>query len=94
VEELERENESNKRHIQEMHEKKESMTTKRSLIGVSKSDVKDPLKDKKVQVMEDEINELRKKLIEKDREFERVQAEMSLSKGKSKTGILKSKYNF
>lgn len=41
--------------------------------------------------MEDEINELRKKLIEKDRDFERLQAEQSLTKGKSKIGLLKSK---
>lgn len=52
--------------------------------------MKDPLSEKKMQVMEDEINELRKKVIEKDREFERVQAEHSLTKGKSKLG-LKSK---
>lgn len=42
--------------------------------------------------MEDEINELRKKIIEKDREYERVQAEQTLTKGKSKIGSLKPKY--
>lgn len=55
------------------------------------SEANDPLKDKKVKVLEDELNELRKKLIEKDREFERIQAESTLTKGKSKSGILKTK---
>lgn len=63
---------------------------KKTLVG--KSAGKDPLSDKKIQVMEDEINELRKKLIEKDRDFDRVQAEQSLTaKGKSKLGLLKPK---
>jgi predicted RNase H-like nuclease (RuvC/YqgF family) len=48
------------------------------------------LKEKKMKVMEDDINELRKKVIEKDRDIERLQAEISL-KGKSKVGISKSK---
>lgn len=58
---------------------------------VKKSGEKDPLSDKKIQVMEDEINELRRKLVEKDREYERVQAEQSLTKGKSKIGSIKPK---
>lgn len=52
---------------------------------------KDPLNDKKLQVMEEEMNDLRKKLIEKDRDFERVQAEISISKGKPKSSTLKAK---
>lgn len=52
----------------------------------NKNEVNDPLKDKKMKVMEDEINELRKKVIEKDRDVERLQAEMSL-KGKSKLSM-------
>ena len=44
-----------------------------------------------MQVMEDEINELRKKLIEKDRDYERLQVEQSLTKGKSKIGTIKNK---
>jgi len=93
VEELERESETGKRHIQELQEKlatkvKELPAIRKSLISKSK----DPLIDKKVQVMEDEINELRKKVIEKDRDYERVQAELSMTKGKSKSsGILKGK---
>lgn len=94
VEELERESESNKRQVQDLQEKlstkaKESPTLKKS--SLLKSSIKDPLSDKKMQVMEDEINELRKKVIEKDREFERVQAEQTLTKGKSKFGSIKPK---
>lgn len=94
VEELEKESESNKRQVQELQEKlstksKELPTIKKTF-GKSLT-AKDPLSDKKIAVMEDEINELRKKLIEKDREFERVQAEQSLTKGKSKISSIKPK---
>jgi 5-methylcytosine-specific restriction endonuclease McrBC regulatory subunit McrC len=93
VEELEKESESSKRQVQDLQEKlssvKESPTLKKSTLG--KSTAKDPLSEKKIQVMEDEINELRKKVIEKDREFERIQAEQSLTKGKLKIGGLKTK---
>lgn len=83
-----------RRQIQDLQEKlatraKDSSLLKKTPLG--KSAVKDPLSDKKIQVMEDEISELRKKLIEKDREFDRVQAEQSLTKGKSKIGSLKTK---
>lgn len=93
VEELERESDTNKRHVQDLQEKltsktKESPTLKKSL-GLKS--FKDPLSDKKIQVMEDEINELRKKLIEKDRDFDRLQAEQSLTKGKSKLNSIKNK---
>lgn len=87
VEELERESEFNKRQVQDLQEKlstraKEPLAKK----TLTKTAGKDPLTDKKIQVMEDEINELRKKIIEKDREYERSQAEQSLTKGKSKIG--------
>lgn len=67
---------------------KEVSTAKRLAIS-SKTTSKDPLNEKKIQVMEEEINELRKKLIEKDRDLERTQAEMSLQK-KPKT-LVKTK---
>lgn len=65
---------------------KESPTLKKSTIAKTTS--KDPLSDKKIQVMEDEINELRKKVIEKDRE---LAAEQSLTKSKSKLSSIKAK---
>lgn len=92
VVDLERDSESSKRQVQDLQEKlatkKDSPVKK---VIVKKSGDKDPLSDKKIQVMEDEINELRKKLIEKDRDFERVQAEQTLTKGKSKIGSFKPK---
>ena len=93
LEESERESEFNKRQIHDLQEKLATAKVKEPLVRktLSKTTSKDPLSDKKIQVMEDEINELRKKLIEKDRDFERVQAEQSLTKGKSKLGILKNK---
>jgi hypothetical protein len=94
VEDLEMESESSKRQIEQLQEKiaSEKKTPLAKKFGFnSKADVNDPLKEKKMQVMEDEINELRKKIIEKDREFDRMQAEMGLTKGKPKAGILKSK---
>lgn len=65
------------------------MPTVKKSLGLKLS--KDPLSDKKIQVMEDEINELRKKLIEKDRDFERLTAEQSLTKGKAKINSIKNK---
>lgn len=88
VEELERESEFNKRQVQDLQEKL-STRVKEPLVKktVTKTAAgKDPLSDKKMQVMEDEINELRKKIIEKDRDYERSQAEQSLTKGKLKIG--------
>lgn len=91
VEELEKESESNKRTVQELQEKlttkvKDSPTLKKSTL--TKSTSKDPLSEKKIQVMEEEINELRKKVIEKDRE---LAAEQSLTKSKSKLNSIKAK---
>lgn len=94
VEDLEKESENNKRQMEQLQEKlaeKKLPIVKKSLFNNSKPDANDPLKEKKIQVMEDEINELRKKVIEKERDCDRVQAELSMSKGKSKIGILKSK---
>lgn len=94
VEELEKDNETNKRQVQELQEKLLVTSKEKTLLRktVAKSSTaKDPLSDKKIAVMEDEINELRKKIIEKDREFERVQAEQSLTKGKSKISAIKPK---
>lgn len=43
------------------------------------------------QVLEDEIAELRKKLIEKERDCERLHAELSLTQKKPKASLIKSK---
>lgn len=70
--------------------KKETLVSSKIKFLNNKTEINDPLKEKKMKVMEDEINELRKKIIEKDRDMERMQAEMSF-KGKSKVGVTKSK---
>uniref|UniRef100_A0A182P6F0 SOGA coiled-coil domain-containing protein n=1 Tax=Anopheles epiroticus TaxID=199890 RepID=A0A182P6F0_9DIPT len=89
----------NKQACKQIKDLQESLATKTkelgrklpSSLGSSKSGVKDPLEEKKIAVMEEEISELRKKLIEKDREFERVQAEMALVKAKGGKSLSKSK---
>ncbi|CAO1351611.1 unnamed protein product [Diamesa hyperborea] len=95
LEALEKENETSKKQVTDLHDKllaksKEMNLAKKAMLKTSPL-TKDPLSDKKLQVMEEEMNELRKKLIEKDRDFERVQAEISISKGKPKSSTLKSK---
>jgi predicted RNase H-like nuclease (RuvC/YqgF family) len=52
---------------------------------------KDPINEKKLQVMEEDMTELRKKLIEKDRDVERLEAELSLSKTKGSKGSVHKK---
>ncbi|VVC90550.1 unnamed protein product [Leptidea sinapis] len=49
------------------------------------------LAEEKVKVLEDEIAELRKKLIEKERDCERLHAELSLTQKKPKGSLIKSK---
>lgn len=88
VEETEAENDRLKQKAKELQEKLSTkVPSKRSIFGGEKGNT---LQDKKVKVLEDEANELRKKLIEKERDCERLHAELSLSQKRSK-GIQKSK---
>lgn len=95
LEELEKEATSSKQQIKQLEEKLDTKTkelaSKPKTVRPRSTDsaLKDPLNDKKIQVMEDEINELRKKVIEKDRDLERLENELTLSK-KPKT-LSKSK---
>ena len=96
VEDLELDSKNNKQLIKDLQDnlasktkEVELITKKNPISAIRGTGLKDPLDEKKIKVMEDEISELRTKLIEKDREFERVQAEMSLNKGKGK--LVKSK---
>uniref|UniRef100_A0A182NAM2 hydroxymethylglutaryl-CoA lyase n=1 Tax=Anopheles dirus TaxID=7168 RepID=A0A182NAM2_9DIPT len=96
MEELEHENKHAREQIKDLQESVASKTKElgrrvSSTLGSGKTSVKDPLEEKKITVMEDEISELRKKLIEKDREFERLQAEMALAKSKGGKSLAKSK---
>ncbi|KFB39173.1 hypothetical protein ZHAS_00006510 [Anopheles sinensis] len=96
VEELEHDNKHSREQIKELQENlatktKELARRMPSTSVAGRTGAKDPLEEKKITVMEDEISELRKKLIEKDREFERVQAEMALAKSKGGKSLSKSK---
>ncbi|XP_035911133.1 titin homolog isoform X2 [Anopheles stephensi] len=95
MEEFEHENKHAREQIKDLQENLASKTKELgrklpSALG-SKTGVKDPLEEKKITVMEEEISELRKKLIEKDREFERLQAEMALAKSKGGKSLSKAK---
>lgn len=99
--ELETENKRSREHVKELQESLISKTKEMdrqskfpSLLGSKSggaSGSKDSLDEKKIKVLEEEMSELRKKLIEKDREFERVQAELSLSKTKGGKILSKAK---
>lgn len=68
-----------------------NVDSRKTLLQKNVNSYSDPLKDKKVQVLEDEINDLRKKLIEKDRELDRAQTESVLSKPKLKNNTLRTR---
>ncbi|KAF6213538.1 hypothetical protein GE061_011258 [Apolygus lucorum] len=86
VEDLEVEGDHLKRKVKELQEKlnsKTSIAAKRSILDRSDSK-SDGVSDKKFKVLEDEMGQIRMKLIEKERECERLHAEISAS-GKKKT---------
>ncbi|XP_049880288.1 uncharacterized protein LOC126376724 isoform X7 [Pectinophora gossypiella] len=96
VEELEQDRDSLKTQVKELTDKIASTTTKtttNSTISLRRnSQTKtNNLADEKVKVLEDEIAELRKKLIEKERDCERLHAELSLAQKKPKGSLIKSK---
>ncbi|CAH1255950.1 unnamed protein product [Diabrotica balteata] len=90
VEELEGDNHRLKAKIKELQEKAPSkITTKRTLL-TSEKVKENSLLNQKLKVLEDETNDIRKKLIEKERDCERLHAELSLTQKRSK-GMQKSK---
>ncbi|CAH0766881.1 unnamed protein product [Diatraea saccharalis] len=93
VEDLEQDKESLKKQVKELTEK--ITTNNKSVtapITVRKNTAKsNNLSEEKIKVLEDEIAELRKKLIEKERDCERLHAELSLAQKKSKGSLIKSK---
>ncbi|XP_045773903.1 rootletin isoform X4 [Maniola jurtina] len=95
VEELELDRDSLKKQVKELTEKISSVTTKpnvHSTVNLRKNTAKNSnLAEEKVKVLEDEIAELRKKLIEKERDCERLHAELSLTQKKPKASLIKSK---
>ncbi|XP_018565745.1 putative leucine-rich repeat-containing protein DDB_G0290503 isoform X3 [Anoplophora glabripennis] len=83
VEELEADNHRLKAKVKELQDKCTAKSTnRRSLLG---SDNGNSLNSQKLKVLEDETNDLRKKLIEKERDCERLHAELSLTQKRSKS---------
>ncbi|XP_073957356.1 uncharacterized protein isoform X9 [Choristoneura fumiferana] len=95
AEELEQDRDSLKKQVKELTDKVASAATKtnsNSSFGLRKNTTKgNNLAEEKVKVLEDEIAELRKKLIEKERDCERLHAELSLTQKKPKVSLMKSK---
>ncbi|KAL4716056.1 hypothetical protein ACJJTC_002821 [Scirpophaga incertulas] len=93
VEELELDRDSLKKQVTELTDK--IATTKKTLntsVSLRKNTTKsNNLAEEKVKVLEDEIAELRKKLIEKERDCERLHAELSLAQKRPKASLIKSK---
>ncbi|XP_061708674.1 restin homolog isoform X3 [Cydia pomonella] len=97
VEELEQDRDSLKKQVKELTDKVAAAATKtsnntNSSFGLRRNASKgNNLAEEKVKVLEDEIAELRKKLIEKERDCERLHAEISLMQKKPKASLMKSK---
>ncbi|CAG9855281.1 unnamed protein product [Phyllotreta striolata] len=90
VEELEGDNHKLKAKVKELQEQSSTKpTTKRTLLNSEKLK-ENSLLNQKLKVLEDETNDIRKKLIEKERDCERLHAELSLTQKRSK-GMQKSK---
>ncbi|XP_050554914.1 uveal autoantigen with coiled-coil domains and ankyrin repeats isoform X6 [Spodoptera frugiperda] len=92
VEEMEQEKDSLKKQVKELTDKIANQPKNNSTVTLRRATnaKSNNLAEEKVKVLEDEIAELRKKLIEKERDCERLHAELSLSK-KPKASLIKSK---
>nr|CAD7599136.1 unnamed protein product [Timema genevievae] len=95
VEELETENETMKRKVKDIQEKLNTKTARKTTIAQTKSnDSKSGsgLNGQKIKVLEDDVSELRKKLIEKERDCERLHSELTITQKRlSKGSLHKSK---
>ncbi|XP_039754594.1 early endosome antigen 1 isoform X2 [Pararge aegeria] len=95
VEDLEIDRDSLKKQVKELTDKIASVTNKpntHSTVTLRRNTTKNSnLAEEKVKVLEDEIAEVTKKLIEKERDCERLHAELSLTHKKPKASLIKSK---
>nr|CAD7424722.1 unnamed protein product [Timema monikensis] len=95
VGELETENETMKRKVKDIQEKLNTKTARKTTIAQTKSnDSKsgNGLNGQKIKVLEEDVSELRKKLIEKERDCERLHAELTVTQKRlSKGSMHKSK---
>ncbi|XP_057661473.1 early endosome antigen 1 isoform X2 [Diorhabda carinulata] len=90
VEELEGDNHKLKSKIKELQEQASTKTSSKRTLLNSEKIKENSLLNQKLKVLEDETNDIRKKLIEKERDCERLHAELSLTQKRSK-GMQKSK---
>ncbi|KAG8224421.1 hypothetical protein J437_LFUL001371 [Ladona fulva] len=86
VEELEKEGETTKKQLKELQDKlAEKKTTPLTAALKDTTLAKgSAISEQKIKVLEEEANELRKKLIEKERDCERLHAELTLTQKRSK----------
>ncbi|XP_026731687.1 myosin-2 heavy chain isoform X3 [Trichoplusia ni] len=93
VEEVEQEKETLKKQVKELTDKIASQPKTNSTVTLRRATnaKSNNLAEEKVKVLEDEIDEVRKKLIEKERDCERLHAELSLAQKKPKVSLIKSK---
>ncbi|XP_046382724.1 uncharacterized protein LOC124153539 isoform X1 [Ischnura elegans] len=90
VEELEKEGETTKKKMKELQDKlaeKKPIPTKTAISTDLGSGKGSAISEQKIKVLEEEANELRRKLIEKERDYERLNAELTLTQKRSK-GVL------
>nr|CAH7735764.1 unnamed protein product [Callosobruchus chinensis] len=89
-EDLESDNLKLKTKVKDLQDQLSTRTvTKRTVTGI-KTGKDSALLNEKIKVLEDETNDIRKKLIEKERDCERLHAELSTTQKRSK-GMQKSK---
>ncbi|CAH0592348.1 unnamed protein product [Chrysodeixis includens] len=93
AEEVEQEKETLKKQVKELTDKIASQPKTNSTVTLRRTTnaKSNNLAEEKVKVLEDEIDEVRKKLIEKERDCERLHAELSLAQKKPKASLIKSK---
>ncbi|XP_045447825.1 myosin-3 [Melitaea cinxia] len=92
VEDLEQDRDSLTKQVKELTDKiSKTKPNTTSTVTLRRTTPKSNLAEEKVKVLEDEIAELRKKLIEKERDCERLHAELSLTQKKPKASLIKSK---
>lgn len=90
MEDLEAENELLNKKVKDLNEKK--IVNKNSPVNITSTGKTSPIDDKKFKVLESELTMLRKKLIEKERDCERLHSELTLTqKQRAKGSLIKSK---
>ncbi|XP_067009109.2 uncharacterized protein [Anabrus simplex] len=91
TEELEKEGDVLKKKVKELQEKLNVKTARKNVVsGLASSEPPkgNAVYEQKLKVLEEEVSELRKKLIDKERDCERLHAELTLSQKRFSKGTL------